>query len=154
VALLTVMQLTGQLTGGWLGDRWNKRALCTACMAGHATALVLLATATQFWMVTAFAVLHGLSWGVRGPLMAAIRADYFGSAAFGMIQGASSMVVMLGMIFGPLIAGVTADRTGSYTAGFILLAAMAALGSVFFILARPPAARHAEERARASRPAH
>jgi sugar phosphate permease len=143
VALLTLMQLTGQLTGGWLGDRWNKRALCTACMAGHAGALVLLATASAFWMVIAFAILHGLSWGVRGPLMAAIRADYFGSAAFGMIQGTSSMVVMLGMIAGPLIAGIMADRTGTYTAGFLLLAAMAGLGSVFFILARPPAARQA-----------
>ncbi len=154
VALLTVMQLTGQLTGGWLGDRWNKRLLCTFCMAGHAAALVLLATANAFWMVIAFAVLHGLSWGVRGPLMAAIRADYFGSAAFGMIQGTSSMIVMLGMIAGPLIAGVMADRTGTYTTGFILLASMAALGSVFFILARPPAARLAEEQAGVSHPAH
>ena len=150
VALLTLMQLTGQLTGGWLGDRWNKRALCTVCMAGHATALLLLAHATAFWMVIAFAVLHGLSWGVRGPLMAAIRADYFGSAAFGMIQGTSSMIVMLGMIAGPLIAGIMADRTGSYTAGFTLLAVMAALGSVFFILATPPSARQAEDRARVS----
>jgi sugar phosphate permease len=154
VALLTVMQLTGQLTGGWLGDRWNKRLLCTICMAGHAAAMVLLATAHAFWMVILFAVLHGLSWGVRGPLMAAIRADYFGSAAFGMIQGTSSMIVMLGMIAGPLIAGAMADRTGTYTAGFILLAAMAALGSVFFILARPPAARVAEQPARVSHPAH
>jgi len=32
-------------------------------------------------MVVVFAVLHGLAWGVRGPLMAARRADYFGSAS-------------------------------------------------------------------------
>jgi MFS family permease len=123
-------------------------------MAGHATALLLLATANTFWMVIAFAVLHGLSWGVRGPLMAAIRADYFGSAAFGMIQGTSSMIVMLGMIAGPLIAGILADRTGTYTAGFVLLAAMAGLGSVFFILAKPPGGRHAERRPHGPHPAH
>ena len=153
VALLTVMQLTGQLTGGWLGDRWNKRLLCTLCMVGHAAALVLLATARTSWMVMAFAALHGLSWGIRGPLMAAIRADYFGSGSFGMISGTSSMIVMLGMIFGPLIAGIAADRTGTYTAGFVLLAGMAALGSLFFVLATPPGARRVGEGGRAPHPA-
>ena len=70
--------------------------------------------------------------------MAAIRADYFGRASFGAIMGFSSMIIMLGMIFGPLIAGVMADQTGTYTAGFTLLAALAGVGSIFFILLRPP----------------
>ena len=106
VALLTVMQLTGQLTGGWLGDRFSKRRICAGCMLGHAAALMVLGLATAFWMVLLFAVLHGLSWGMRGPLMAAIRADYFGSGSFGMISGVSSMVIMFGMMLGPLVAGI------------------------------------------------
>jgi sugar phosphate permease len=138
VALMTVMQIVGQVSGGWAGDRFSKRVIVVACMGGHAAALLLLASATSFWMVLGFAVLHGLAWGVRGPLMSAIRADYFGSASFGTITGFSSMIVMLGMMGGPLIAGVMADRTGSYVAGFHLLAALAALGSVFFALARRP----------------
>ena len=89
-------------------------------------------------MVLAFAVLHGAAWGVRSPLMSAMRADYFGAASFGTITGLSSMVVMLGMMGGPIIAGVLADRTGSYVAGFQILAGLAALGSVFFVLATPP----------------
>jgi MFS family permease len=140
VALLTVMQATGQLTGGWLGDRFSKRWICAACMLGHASALMVLGLATAFWMVLAFAVMHGLSWGMRGPLMAAIRADYFGAGSFGMISGVSSMVIMLGMMLGPLVAGVLADRTGSYVAGFSVLAAVAAAGSLAFVLARRPAA--------------
>jgi MFS transporter, OFA family, oxalate/formate antiporter len=83
-------------------------------------------------------VLHGLGWGMRGPLMSAIRADYFGSAAFGRITGMSSMVVMFGMMGGPIVAGVLADRTGSYVLGFSVLAALAAVGSLFFLLARRP----------------
>ena len=138
VALLTVMQLTGQLTGGWLGDRFSKRWICAGCMLGHATALLVLGLATAFWMVLAFAILHGLSWGMRGPLMAAIRADYFGSGSFGMISGVSSMVIMFGMMLGPLVAGILADRTGSYVPGFSVLAACAALGSLAFVLARRP----------------
>jgi MFS family permease len=141
VALLTIMQATGQLTGGWLGDRFSKRWICAGCMLGHALALLVLAFATAYWMILLFAVLQGLAWGMRGPLMAAIRADYFGSAAFGSISGFASMVVMFGMILGPLVAGVLADRTGSYVPGFSVLATLAAAGSVAFVLARRPTAR-------------
>jgi sugar phosphate permease len=137
-ALMTVMQAIGQLSGGWLGDRFSKRRIAAACMLGHAVALIVLAVATAFWMVLTFAVVHGLAWGMRGPLMGAIRADYFGSASFGMITGISSMVLMLGMMGGPLVAGILADRTGSYVPGFSVLAALAALGSVCFLLARRP----------------
>ena len=140
VALLTVMQATGQLTGGWLGDRFSKRWICAACMLGHASALMVLGLASAFWMVLVFAVLHGLAWGMRGPLMAAIRADYFGPGSFGMISGVSSMVIMFGMMLGPLVAGILADRTGSYLAGFSVLAAVAAVGSLAFVLARRPVA--------------
>jgi MFS family permease len=87
-------------------------------------------------MVVAFAVLHGLAWGIRGPLMGALRADYFGSAAFGTISGFSSVILMFGMMGGPVIAGTLADRTGTYRLGFMLLAGLA---SVFFALATRPA---------------
>ena len=146
VALLTVMQATGQVSGGWLGDRFSKRWIAAGCMLGHAAALMVLALATAFWMVLAFAVLHGLAWGMRGPLMSALRADYFGSASFGTITGLSSMVVMLGMMGGPLLAGILADRTGSYLPGFSVLAALAALGSVAFVRARRPAERRRDGR--------
>jgi MFS family permease len=140
VALATVVQVVAQLAGGgWAGDRFSKRALVVACMALHAGGLLLLAFATSLWMVVAFGVVHGVAWGVRGPLMSAIRADYFGSAAFGTISGFSSLIVMLGMMAGPLVAGFLADRTGSYRAGFVILAVLAALGSTCFSLAKPPA---------------
>jgi sugar phosphate permease len=140
LAMLTVVQLVAQLSGGWAGDRFSKRLICVGCMVGHAVGLLLLAHATAFWMLVLFAVIHGASWGIRGPLMSAIRADYFGAASFGTISGISSMIVMFGMMGGPLVAGILADRTGSYVVGFHILAGMAALGSVFFVLATPPRA--------------
>ena len=68
-----------------------------------------------------------------------MRADYFGATSFGKIMGFSSMIVMIGMVAGPIVAGVLKDRTGDYQLGFIILAAVAALGSVWFFLATPPA---------------
>jgi MFS family permease len=46
---------------------------------------------------------------------------------------------MFGMVLGPLVAGFMADRFGNYQYGFTVLAALAALGSIFFIFATPPA---------------
>ena len=42
--------------------------------------------------------------GMRGSLLAAIRADYFGGASFGAIPGVSSMIVMFGTIVRPLVS--------------------------------------------------
>jgi len=92
-----------------------------------------------WWIVGAGFVLEAL----MGALL--FHADYFGSASFGTITGISSMVVMFGMVGSPIIAGVLADRTGSYEMGFRILAGLAALGSIFFVLARrpsPPRRRH------------
>nr|WP_098502867.1 MFS transporter [Tepidiforma thermophila] len=70
--------------------------------------------------------------------MTAIRADYFGRAAFGTIMGVSNLVILSGTILGPLIAGVAYDRTGNYRLGFDILAFIALAGSVFFLLASRP----------------
>ena len=88
--------------------------------------------------IAAFAVLHGLAWGIRGPLMQAIRADYFGAGNFGAIMGASSTLVMIGTISGPLVAGYMADRFGNYQTGFTVIALAAFAGSIFFLLSTKP----------------
>jgi MFS family permease len=79
-----------------------------------------------------------MAHGTRGVLMQPMRADYFGRASFGKIVGFSNMIVMWGMIGGPVFAGVMDDQLGSYRLGFTVLAVLAALGSVFFVLARKP----------------
>lgn len=138
VSLLAAIQIAGQQIGGFLGDRFSKRMIATVCMGAHMAALLLVAYAESFPMVLGFTVLHGLAWGIRGPLMQAIRADYFGPASFGVIMGLSSLIVTFGNTTGPLLAGILADTTGSYESGFTILALLAGVGSVFFLLARRP----------------
>lgn len=144
IALLTAFQMIGQIAGGYLGDKFDKRVICALCLAGHATGLLFLAYATDVSMVIAFTLLHGLAWGMRGPMMTAMRADYFGASSFGTIMGFSSMIVMFGMMSGPVVAGFMADRTGSYESGFTVLALGSLVGSFFFLAAvqpkRPPRA--------------
>ena len=137
-AALPMVQLGGMLAGGVLGDRFDKRLIVCIAMAGHVVGLLLLTYATDRWMIYAFVPLHGIAWGVRGPLMQALRADYFGSTHFGQIMGYSSLVIMIGMVSGPLVAGTLRDVTGDYGLGFTILAIMALLGVGFFALATPP----------------
>ena len=88
IMLQTVAQLGGMGLGMWIGDRFDKRILCTFCMLGHMSGLLLLTYATGPAMIVAYAILHGAAWGLRGPFMYAIRADYFGRSAIGTDPGA------------------------------------------------------------------
>jgi MFS family permease len=137
--IMTAFQVGGVLLGGAVGDRYSKRWMCAACMLMHAVGLLMLTFATGPLMLTAFAVLHGLAWGVRGPFMQAIRADYFGRRSIGMILGLSSLIIAIGQIGGPMVAGMLGDATGDYRAGFTVLALLAGAGSLLFAFARRPA---------------
>jgi sugar phosphate permease len=136
--VLTMSQIGGVFIGWLIGDRYDKRLISAVCMLAHMTALLLLTYAANVVMVLAFAVLHGAAWGLRGPFMQALRADYFGRSAIGMILGLSFMIIVVGQIGGPMIAGIFADLTGNYRTGFTILALLAGLGSLFFVLAKRP----------------
>ena len=138
ILVQTLSQIGGIAAGWFVGDRYDKSMLSAACMFMHMAGLLALTYAVNHAMVIAFAVMHGFGWGLRGPFMQALRADYFGRSAIGMILGLSFMIVVLGQIGGGMISGILADATGNYRAGFTVVALLAGLGSVFFLIAKKP----------------
>lgn len=138
VAVLTFCQATGNLVGGILGDRFSKRWIAAVCMLVHAGAILTLAFGANLAILLLATAAHGLAWGTRGPLMMAIRADYFGLTHYGSIVGASQPVVMLGMTTGPIVAGILYDTTGNYQAGFAVLATLATLGALTWVFCPRP----------------
>lgn len=138
ITLMTASQVCGVLLGWWIGDKYEKRLLAAGCMLMHGAGLLMLTYATGTGMLVAFALLHGGAWGLRGPFMQAIRADYFGRRSIGMILGLSALIIVIGQIGGPIVAGIFADMTGNYRMGFTVLAILAILGSLFFLLAKRP----------------
>ncbi|MEX2598592.1 MAG: MFS transporter [Dehalococcoidia bacterium] len=135
---LMVMQITGQLSGGVLGDLYSKRLIAAFAMLGHSSAMIILAFSAHPVAVAAALVLHGLGWGARGPLMMSIRAEYFGRRNLGMIAGWSNTITMTGSIIGPIVAGVMYDAFGSYTVPFLTIGLATGASTVFFIMARKP----------------
>lgn len=138
VTLMTAFQVIGVLLGGVLGDKLRKNRMAAVCMLMHMGGLLMLTYAEGPSMLIGFAVLHGLAWGIRGPFMQAIRADYFGRKSIGMILGLSAMLTAVGQISGPLLAGIMGDATGNYYLGFTVLALIAGSGSALFWFAKPP----------------
>jgi MFS family permease len=138
VTALTLASGVGQLAGGPLGDRLDKRRAASLSMWVHVGALAVWASTDSNLAVLAAAVAHGLAWGVRGPLMTSIRADYFGARHFASVMGASMLVFTVGQLVGPILAGSMADRYGDYRSAFVLMAALAASASVAFWWATPP----------------
>ena len=135
---IMVMQITGQVIGGVLGDRYSKRMVAAVAMFGHAGAFIVLAFSSSVLAVGVAIVMHGLAWGTRGPLMMAIRADYYGRRNLGLIAGWSNVITITGSVIGPIYAGVMFDATGSYTTAFWTMGVATALSTVFFVGARTP----------------
>lgn len=138
ITLMTVSQTCGVLTGAATGDGWDKRKVAAGCMLAHMVGMLMLTFSVHPVMLGIFAVVHGFAWGLRGPIMQAMRADYFGLRAIGMIMGMSAIIIALGQVAGPMVAGVFADLTGNYRIGFTVLALIAGTGSIVFMMAKKP----------------
>lgn len=138
ITLMTGFQVIGVLLGGILGDKLQKNRVAAVCMTMHMVGMLMLTYALGPVMLVLFAIFHGLAWGIRGPFMQAIRADYFGRKSIGMILGLSAMLTAVGQVSGPLLAGIMGDATGNYDLGFTVLALIAGAGTFLFWFAKPP----------------
>lgn len=141
--LVTVGQFFGVMIGWVVGEKFVKRKVAAACMLMHALGMLMLTYSFGSLMLGFALLLHGVAWGLRGPFMQALRADYFGRRSIGVILGLSTMVTVIGNIVGPVLAGAFADWLGNYRMGFTVLALLAGVGSLFFLMARAPKYRGA-----------
>jgi MFS family permease len=100
--------------------------------------MLVLSFATQLWQAMLFAVIFGLGWGTRGPLLIAIRGDYFGRRYYATIMGLSQPMLMVGLLIGPLMAGYAYDILDSYQSAFIVITLANLLGAFLLVFLHPP----------------
>jgi MFS family permease len=85
----------------------------------------------------AYALLFGLGFGARGPIITAMASQLFQGPRFGVIYGFLSVGSGVGGAIGPWFGGAIHDFTGSYRVAFLISVLFCAMGAACFWLARP-----------------
>jgi MFS family permease len=128
----------GRVSFGFAADRFGGPLAATVsygCTAGGALALLVLETDPRVGWLVFYALLFGLGFGARGPIITAMAADRFGGRRFGVIYGVLSIGNGLGGAIGPWFGGVVHDVMGSYRVVFLTSMMFCVLGSACFWLA-------------------
>ena len=143
VLIYTILALPTQFAAGWLADRMPKPPLIFFFILLQGIAIMLVAVTDQIFMALIFAVLYGVGFGGRIPLLTSIRGEYFGRKAFATIMGISQMPNNICMIFAPLFAGFMFDTTGTYFIPFAFFGLLNVLGAFLMLTVKRPQMREA-----------
>lgn len=132
----------GRVAFGTLSDRWGRvpAALTSyVATAGGTLALLLLAPGSPGWLLWAYVLPFGLTFGARGPIVAALTADVYRGRSFGPVLGVVTFANRVGSAIGPWLGGVIYDLTGSYRYAFLTsIAALALAATSFWAAGRRP----------------
>jgi MFS family permease len=139
--LTGLLSVVGRIVFGVAADRIGRATSATisyGCTALGTLCLLGLEVWPHAAALYAYALLFGLGFGARGPIITAMAAQLFPGPRFGVIYGILSVGNGIGGGVAPWFGGFVHDLTGSYRLAFMIAVAFCVIGSVCFWLARPP----------------
>jgi MFS family permease len=119
VGVTGLLMPIGMIGFNWLADRGGRRFSATAsygCTMLGVGALLAFSGPQDFWLLTAFVVLFGISMGSRGPMISTLATMRFRGPHLGRIYGSITLAMGLGGASGAWLGGLAHDLTGGYTA--------------------------------------
>jgi MFS family permease len=138
--LTGLLSVVGRIGFGIAADRIGRVSSATASYACTAAGTLCLLS-LEIWphpaALYAYAILFGLGFGARGPIITAMASQLF-PGRFGAIYGFLSVGNGIGGGVAPWFGGFVHDLTGSYQVAFLIATTFCAVGSFCFWLARPP----------------
>lgn len=137
--VMGLMSSAGRILFGLLADRVGGPLAATisfGCSAGGALALLVLETSPRPAWLVVYAILFGLGFGARGPIITSMATALFGGRSFGAIYGLMNSGNGFGSAVGPWFGGVVHDVSGSYRGAFLTSVGFCVLGAGCFWLAR------------------
>ena len=138
VAIYTSTGFAFQLISGYLGDKLPKPPLIAFFTAIQAIAMIILATVPTTTGIFAFAVIFGIGFGGRIPVLLSIRGEYFGRKNFATIVGVGQLPMNIAMMVAPILTGYIFDTTGSYMIPFLSLGILCFLGAILIMYVKKP----------------
>jgi MFS family permease len=141
--LTGLLSTVGRIVFGFAADRIGRAPAATisyGCTAAGTLCLLGLETWRHTAPLYAYALLFGLGFGARGPIITTMAAQLFQGRRFGVIYGILSVGNGIGGGVAPWFGGAIHDLTGSYRVAFLIAVSFCAMGAACFWLARPPAA--------------
>jgi MFS family permease len=139
VPVMGATAFAAQIVGGLVGDRFDKRYPAVVFLLIHGVSVVVLAFTESFAVAMAFAVLWGIGFGGRTPVLHAMRGDFFGRRHYATIMSLSAVPMALGMTVAPLVAGRVFDIQGTYRWVFVGLAGTCVVAAWVVMYAKRPA---------------
>ncbi|MBI1987576.1 MAG: MFS transporter [Nitrospinae bacterium] len=151
-ALVGLMGTLGKFGWGFLSDYIGREMTYTLGALCNMLAILLLMSVSdpsQLWLLYAFSLLFGLSYGIAQPLITAVMADLFQGPSLGRIFGSAGIGVAIGGALGPVFSGYLFDTTGSYHVAFAVAIAGVALAAGAMWVASPRKVRLVPAKAKA-----
>jgi len=138
IPVLAIVAFTFQMAGGFIGDKFSKQYPISFFTAIQGFGALILAFTTGYPTALLFAVVWGIGFGGRTPILHAMRGDYFGSKAFGTILGLSSVMMGASMSAAPFLVGLQFDIQDTYRWAFVGLAVLAWCASILILFVTRP----------------
>jgi MFS family permease len=141
-SVASLSNMPSRLAGGFFGDRLPKNIMLGVSIILMGVAIYLLAIAESATMAFTYAVLFGIGWGMRTPVVNAIQGEYFGRKSQGIIRGWLQTLGLPIGIAAPVVAGYMYDIQGTYRPIFSIMALITLASAILVFLAtrpKPPA---------------
>lgn len=138
VLTYTAVALPSQFLAGAIADKLPKPPVLFVFLSLQASAIMVIAFAESAGMAFLFAMLYGVGFGGRIPLLTTIRGEYFGRKAFATLMGLSQMPNNVAMMFAPLFAAYMFDTSGTYLVPFFTFSILNFLGAGLMLFVRKP----------------
>ena len=136
--LIAIISFIGQISGGILGDRYNKRIILPVLFLVQSVSLVILAFANNYFDAFLFSLLWGIGFGMRTPILHSLRGEFFGGKHYATILGLNALPMGIGMMLSPVIVGFIYDSTNTYLYSLLSMAILCITASFLILLIKSP----------------
>ena len=133
VSIFSTVGIFSQYIAGYTADKYGKKYILLIFLLFQVSSLVILSSTDTWFGLVVFAILWGIGFGGRTPVITALRGDYFHPSAFATLFGFSGIIINIGTTTGPILAGLIYDNYGSYESAFIGLYLLAGLGCLLLL---------------------